>query len=176
MIFFLYFIPNLLFSGFGHSGHSRSGITFHWIDMPNLLNYSLTCWESFSFVNDGIINIFEPIFPFEDHFFFFPWAMFLKVGNRISWSGGHHQLVLQENQLKMSPDQCSRQCGLAVRTEGKIRARRLVLKQALAVRPTHLHTGLLPALKHSAFVEKGGHTLCSTFLIMQIRWNDERTL
>lgn len=74
--------------------------------------------------------------------FYFFRDMFLKVGSRISWVWGHHQLVLQEDQLKMSPDQCYGQCGLAARTKGKIRARRLVLKQGLPVQATHLHMGL----------------------------------
>lgn len=57
------------------------------------------------------------------------------------WVWGHHQLVFQRNQLKMSPHQYYGQCGLTVGAVSEIRVRRLALKQAMPVRATYLHTG-----------------------------------
>lgn len=147
------------------------------MDTPNWLHYSPICWESLIFINGGIINIFEQIFPFGDQFLFSPWGMFLKVRSRISWVWGHHQLVLQENHFKMSPDQCYRQCVLAARAKGKIRTGRRVLKEAVpraSYTPAQGSFNLLGNIL--TFVEKGGHTLCSTFVAMKIRWNAEHGL
>lgn len=68
--------------------------------------------------------------------------MFLKVRSRISWVCGHHQLVLQENHFKMSPDQCY---SVGWRPEQRVRLEPggWFWSRLCPMRATHLHKGLL---------------------------------